>query len=82
MLAAGLKNIKIWNEPNKWQYKIVDPLKIELPTALATVVTHWNKPMHDFLKKCKFLIKLNFNTYIFHIPILYFLQMYTNVGCL
>ncbi|CAH1103396.1 unnamed protein product [Psylliodes chrysocephalus] len=51
MLAAGLKNIKIWNEPNKWQYKIVDPLKIELPTALATVVTHWNKPMHDFLKK-------------------------------
>ncbi|CAG9855426.1 unnamed protein product [Phyllotreta striolata] len=51
MLSAGYKNSKIWNEPDKWRYEIVNPLKIEYPTALATVVTHWNKPMHDFLKK-------------------------------
>lgn len=51
MLAAGYKNTKIWHEPKKWHFEIADPLKIEFPSALAVVVTTWNKPMHDFLKK-------------------------------
>lgn len=53
MLAAGFKNYKIWYESNEWRFFITDPLKIETPNALATVVTNWNRPMHEFLKRCK-----------------------------
>ncbi|XP_072402265.1 protein-serine O-palmitoleoyltransferase porcupine [Diabrotica undecimpunctata] len=51
MLAAGFKSSKIWHEPKKWRYEVVDPIKTEFPTALAIVVTRWNRPMHEFLKK-------------------------------
>lgn len=51
MLAAGYKNAKIWYSPDEWRYFITDPLNIEFPKALSLVVTHWNRPMHDFLKK-------------------------------
>ncbi|CAH2007875.1 unnamed protein product [Acanthoscelides obtectus] len=54
MLAAGFKNSKIWKNDHEWRYIVTDPIKIEFPTALAIVVTYWNKPMHDFLKKCKY----------------------------
>nr|XP_023027677.1 protein-serine O-palmitoleoyltransferase porcupine [Leptinotarsa decemlineata] len=53
MLAAGFKNSKIWNNPDTWRFVVTDPSKIEFPPALAIVVTNWNRPMHDFLKKCK-----------------------------
>ncbi|KAG5872959.1 hypothetical protein JTB14_022158 [Gonioctena quinquepunctata] len=51
MLAAGFKNYKIWYDPSKWRFVLTDPFKIEFPNALAIVVTNWNSPMHDFLKK-------------------------------
>ncbi|CAG9816446.1 unnamed protein product [Phaedon cochleariae] len=51
MLAAGFKNHKMWKEPRQWRFVLVEPAKIEFPTALAIVVTNWNKPMHDFLKR-------------------------------
>ncbi|VEN59918.1 unnamed protein product [Callosobruchus maculatus] len=51
VLAAGFKHATIWNKENEWSYSVTDPIKIEFPTALSIVVTYWNKPMHDFLKK-------------------------------
>lgn len=51
MLAAGYKNSRFWNNPDKWHYVITAPMQIEIPVALSTVVIHWNKPMHDFLRK-------------------------------
>lgn len=51
MLAAGYKNSRYWHNPDKWNYIVTDPIQIEFPTGLPTVVIHWNKPMHDFLKK-------------------------------
>lgn len=51
VLAAGYKNVKIWSEAGTWRYIITIPSDIELPGALAIVVTSWNRPMHDFLKK-------------------------------
>ncbi|KAJ8923540.1 hypothetical protein NQ315_010118 [Exocentrus adspersus] len=54
MLAAGFKNYNIWYDPNKWRFIITDPLKIEMPNALAIVVTNWNRPMHEFLKRYNF----------------------------
>ncbi|XP_018566569.1 protein-serine O-palmitoleoyltransferase porcupine [Anoplophora glabripennis] len=51
MLAAGYKNYKIWYEKNEWRFFITDPFRIEVPNALATVVTNWNRPMHEFLKR-------------------------------
>ncbi|KAJ8930865.1 hypothetical protein NQ314_016285 [Rhamnusium bicolor] len=60
MVAAGYINHKIWYEDENWRFFITDPLKIEFPTALATVVTNWNQPMHEFLKRCiDFKIKKN-----------------------
>lgn len=60
MLAAGFKNYKIWYDDKEWNFYITDPLKIEIPNALATVVTNWNKPMHEFLKKRKCSCTYNF----------------------
>lgn len=51
MIIAGYKDDKC--PPNEWRYQIVNPLKVELPSSLVSVVTNWNIPMHMFLKKCK-----------------------------
>lgn len=34
-------------------FRVVHPLAIELPRSLGMVVTHWNLPMHLFLKNCE-----------------------------
>lgn len=36
------------------EFHVVNPLAIELPRSLGTVVTNWNLPMHVFLKNCEF----------------------------
>ncbi|CAH0562138.1 unnamed protein product [Brassicogethes aeneus] len=51
MISAGFKGSKIWQDSSKWHYTVVNPWPIEFPSALATVVTNWNIPMHEFLKK-------------------------------
>lgn len=35
---------------------VTNPLTIEWPQSLLQVVVHWNRPMHYWLKKCKFFI--------------------------
>lgn len=35
------------------EFNVVNPLAVELPRSLGSVVTNWNLPMHVFLKKCK-----------------------------
>jgi porcupine-like protein len=45
--------------------QVVEQSKIELPRSLVHVVTNWNIPMHNWLKKCKnnlFRIQLFVNT--------------------
>lgn len=52
MVAAAFNS----NEENngKWKYTITNPIEIEVPRSLVSVVINWNIPTHTFLKKCKF----------------------------
>lgn len=33
---------------------VVEPIEIEMPRSLVQVVARWNKPMHLWLRTCKF----------------------------
>lgn len=49
MVAAAFNS----NEENngKWKYTITNPIEIEVPRSLVSVVINWNIPTHTFLKK-------------------------------
>lgn len=34
-------------------FHVVHPMAIEFPRSMPLVVTHWNLPMHVFLKNCE-----------------------------
>lgn len=55
MIAAGFKNERC--SPNSWRFRVVNPIKVEVPSSLVSVVTNWNIPMHLFLKKRKKYLK-------------------------
>lgn len=50
MVAAGFSD----DAKKPWTYAIANPLEIEAPRSLASVVTNWNIPTHTFLKRYVF----------------------------
>lgn len=52
-----------YQSENNSEITVTNPMFIEWPKSLLNVVVYWNKPMHFWLKKCMFYIKIKL--YIF-----------------
>ena len=52
------------------RFHVVNPLSIELPRSLGTVVTNWNLPMHVFLKNCEFRLLILILYFLSCLPVL------------
>ncbi|XP_053948246.1 protein-serine O-palmitoleoyltransferase porcupine [Anastrepha ludens] len=51
-IAAGGISLNMDIKPNAWLgHMVTEPLQIEFPRSLSTVVRKWNIPMHTFLKE-------------------------------
>lgn len=78
MIAAGYKDFVYHFDETYWKLSITNIWAIELPMSLAVVATNWNKPMHEYLKKCKLAAAVNGKL----LKLCGFLlQMSTDYGC-